>query len=128
MFISVKNREEDCNYCEKILDSIDDRKLEGIISTIVVAEVLVGFYQNKEVQEGEKFMMHVLQKYKVIPVGIEISNKAAKLRSESNIKLPDAIVAVTAFDADFLITKDDDIKRKIKSAIMPKEFVVKHLQ
>jgi len=102
--------------------------LEGIISTIVVAEVLVGFYQNKEVQEGEKFMMHVLQKYKVIPVGIEISNKAAKLRSESNIKLSDAIVAVTAFDADFLITKDDDIKRKIKSAIMPKEFVVKHLQ
>jgi len=61
------------------------------------------------------------------PVGIEISNKAAKLRSESSIKLPDAIVAVTA-GANFLITKDDDVIRKIKQAIRPEEFVLKYLQ
>lgn len=48
VFIAVKNIEADAHQCEKILDAVDDKEIEGVVSSIVIAETLVGFYMNKE--------------------------------------------------------------------------------
>ncbi|MHA1695075.1 MAG: hypothetical protein ACTSXT_04680 [Candidatus Helarchaeota archaeon] len=39
IFISVKNKEEDSHFCGVVLDAIDDNKIKGIVSTIIIAEV-----------------------------------------------------------------------------------------
>ena len=96
IFISVKNKETDSSYCELILDAIDENQIQAAISTIVLAEVLVGFYQNKEIHEAEQFLNHAISKYQIIPVNVEISNKAALLRGTQQIKLPDALISATA--------------------------------
>jgi predicted nucleic acid-binding protein len=131
VFIAIKNKEDDSQYCERILDAIEDKEIEGVISTIVIAETLVGFYYNKEEKEAEHFLVQVLQSYYVLPVDVQVSEKAAKLRAQQGIKLPDAVIIATAMitNADYLITKDDTLKKKtgIKS-LTPQEFASKYLK
>lgn len=131
VFFAVKNKEDDAQHCERILDAIDDKEIEGIVSTIVIAETLVGFYYNKEAKEAEHFLTQVLNSYQVLPVDVEMSEKAAMLRASQEVKLPDAVIIATAIitNADYLITKDDTLKKKtgIKS-LTPQEFVSKYLK
>lgn len=131
VFISVKNKEIDAPYCERILDAIDDNKIQGVISTIVLAEVLVGFYQNNEIQEAERFLNHAILKYEIIPVNVEISKNAALIRGTMQIKLPDALISATATfaKANFLITNDIPLTKKIKYQIItPQQFMKTYLQ
>jgi len=129
IFIAVKNREKGYEYCEKILDAIDDGLLRGVLSTIVIAEVLVGFYRNKEITEAKRFLNHVVCTYEIKEVDVEIANIASRLRTEG-LKLPDAIVVATAKVAGAsLVTKDEDIiKSKDIEVLMPEDFVIKYLK
>lgn len=125
VFISVKNKEQDSSYCEQILDAIDDDRIQAAISTIILTEVLVGFYQNNETHEVERFLNHAVSKYEIIPVTIEISKIAALLRGTMQIKLPDALISATATfsNADFLITNNIPLIKKIKyQVINPQKF------
>ena len=127
VFIAVKNRESGYEYCEKILDAVDDGLLRGVISTVVVAEVLVGFYKNGEISEAKKFLDHVVCTYKIKDVDVEIANIAARLRA-GGLRLPDAIIVATAELADaVLITKDEGIKSENVDVIAPEDFVSMYL-
>ncbi|WXG42356.1 MAG: PIN domain-containing protein [Candidatus Freyarchaeum deiterrae] len=131
VFIAIKNKENDSQHCERILDAIEDKEIEGVISTITIAETLVGFYWNKEEKEAEHFLVQILQNYHVLPVDIEVSEKAARLRAQQGIKLPDAVIMATTIitDADYLITKDDALKKKIGiKSLTPQEFASKYLK
>jgi len=131
VFISIKNQEPDALYCEGILDAIDDNKIQGIISTIVLAEVLVGFYQNNEIKEAERFLNHAMLKYEIIPVNVEISKNAAIIRGMMQIKLPDALISATATfaKADILITNDIPLTKKINYQIItPQRFMETYVQ
>ena len=130
IFISVKNKEEDSYFCGVILDAIDENKIKGVVSTIVIAEVLVGFFKNKENYEAERFLNRILANYEIIPVNIEVSRIAAIIKSKTDIRLPDAIVSATTeySKSDFLISKDLPLIKKVKYiAINPKDFVENYL-
>lgn len=131
VFIAVKNMEADHQHCEKILDAVDDKKIEAVLSTIIVAEVLTGFYQNKEVGEAEHFMTQAKQSYQIFPVDLEVAERAARLRSDKNMKLPDAIIIATAeiANAERLISKDNTLKKKTGIDLLtPEEFATRHLR
>lgn len=126
VFIAVKNREEGYEYCERILDAIDDGLIEAFVSPIVISEVLVGYYRNKEEIEAKKFLEHLLQRYKVRNVDIEVAKISAKLR-ETGLKLPDAIITATAMLVGaILVSKDYEIKIPQLEVLDPKEFVEKY--
>lgn len=128
VFIAVKNREKNYLYCEKIIDEIDGGAIEGIVSTLVIAEVLVGFYKNKEEFEASRFLAHVINTYKVIPVTTNIADFAARLRV-ARLKLPDAIILATAKLNDaILITRDTKMKVDDLEVFTPEEFVGKYLE
>ena len=60
VFINVKNKEEPYYpFSKRILDWIDDGRMEGIVSTIVVAEMCSGFYDSDEIKEKEDFLIHL---------------------------------------------------------------------
>ena len=106
VFLAVKNKELEYEYCEKIIDSVEDRLIGGVMSTIVLAEVLVGFYRNAEKEEANRFSSKVLMNYDLVPVNQNIAQEAAQLRAKYNIKLPDAIISASAIvsRSDFFIT------------------------
>jgi len=131
IFIAVKNKEPDYEYSEKIIDNIEAKEIEGAMSTIVLAEVLVGFYRNAEKEEAERFSSSALLNYDIIPVNQEVANKSAQIRAQYNIKLPDAIITFSTIfsGSDYLITHDKTLHKKLKiQKITSKEFVEKHLQ
>lgn len=130
VFIAVKNKEPEFEFCQRILDEIELKKVEGIISTIVLAEVLAGFFQNDEKIEAERFSNKALLNFDLISVNQDIAFEAASIRGNYNIKLPDAIIYATTImsKADFLITNDKRLLKKIKlEQSTPKEFVEQYL-
>ncbi len=130
VFLSVKNKEDDHEYCEKIINFIEDKHIDGVLSTIVLIEVLVGFYQNSENEEADRFSSSAVLNFDVIPVNFEIAQKAAQLRAQHNIRLPDAIISASTIisKAEFFITNDKKLLKKLDlKKITPKDFVKNYL-
>lgn len=131
VFLAIKNKEPGFEFSKRIIDSVEENTIEGIMSTIVLAEVLIGFYQNEENEEANKFSSKALLNYDVISVNHDIAIEAAKIRARYNIKLPDAIIAASTIysGADFLISHDKPLLKKLKiQNIAPKEFVENFLE
>lgn len=131
IFLAVKNKEPNIEYSKKIIDSIESKQFEGVMSTIVLAEVLVGFYQNKETDKANRFASKALLNYDLLEVNLEIAQEAAKIRAKHNIKLPDAIIAAStiAAEADYFISQDKLLLKRLNiKTIAPKEFVEKYLE
>ncbi len=131
VFLAIKNKEPLYEYCERILNEIENKEIEGIISTIVLAEVLVGFFQKNEENEATRFSSSALLNLNIIPVDQEIATKAAYIRAHHGIKLPDALIIATTLltEANFFITHDKIIHEKINMKIItPKEFVDEYLR
>lgn len=131
VFLSVKNKEDDLEFCEKIINFIEDKHIDGVLSTIVLIEVLVGFYQNSENEEADRFSSSAVLNFDVIPVNFEIAQKAAQLRAQHNIRLPDAIISASTIisKAEFFITNDKTLLKKLDlKKITPKDFVKNYLE
>jgi len=131
VFLSVKNKEDDHEYCEKIINFIESNHIDGVLSTIVLIEVLVGFYQNSENYEADRFSSNAALNFDVITVNFEIAQKAAQLRVQHNIKLPDAIISASTIisKSEFFITNDKTLLKKLDiKKITPKDFVRNYLE
>lgn len=129
IFISVKNKEKNFQHSEKILNLIEENQIEGSLSTIVLTEVLVGFYLNEEKEAAIQFLSSAVLNYEIIPVNIDISQKAAQIRAQYQIRLPDAIISASTFlsDAEILITNNKKMLEKLKIQVLtPKEFIEKY--
>jgi len=130
VFIAVKNKEEDFEFCIKILDAIEEKYIEGSISTIVLAEVLVGFYIKNEKVEANRFINSAILHFDIIPVNIDITQKAAQIRAQYGIKLPDAIITASTINSnsDYFITFNRTMLKKLEIQVLsPMDFVKNHL-
>ena len=131
VFLNVKNKEQPYfNYSKSVLDSIDDGRNKAFLSTVVIAEICSGYYLTREIEEKEEFLLHVLssQNYEVVDVSISIADEAARIRSETGLKLPDAIIVATGIieKTKYVVTNDTDSFRKASKAIevrTPREFI-----
>jgi len=98
VFINVKNKEEPYYpSSKKILDWIDEGRMKGIVSTIVVAEMCSGFYEADEIREKEDFLTHISgsQTYQIKEVSLSIADEAGRIRSSKGLRLPDSIIVAT---------------------------------
>ncbi|MHA1731500.1 MAG: type II toxin-antitoxin system VapC family toxin [Promethearchaeota archaeon] len=96
IFIAVKNREARAPACARVLDEVENSNHAGIVPSVVLSEVLTGFYSNGEDMEASTFSKKIVQNFEVAPLDLEISDAAAKIRALTGIRLPDAIVIATA--------------------------------
>ena len=128
LFIAISNKEEDAEICKRIVRAIESRALSACMSTIVVTEMLVGFFQKGEVSEAEKFLTNAQYFYEILPVTLNIAQIAARIRAENKIKLPDAILLATAkcASSDFLLSKDHPLQKKDPIILSPQEFARKY--
>lgn len=131
VFIAIKNKEDNFMYCENILDAIEENQFKCVISTIVLSEVLVGFYKNSELEEADRFLSKAILSYNIIPVDTQISQKAAQIRAQYQFKLPDAIIAASTIlsNSEAFITYDKPLLKKLKIQVFsPVEFVEKYMR
>ncbi len=111
-FLNVINREGPFySYSRKILSAIDDGKIEGAVPTLVIAEILTGYFANRRDTEAEEFLStsSTNENLKIVPLSTEISLISSKIRASTGLRLPDAVVLGTAvqWNADFLVTNDE---------------------
>jgi len=119
VFLNVKNKEEPFfNFSKSILEKIDDEnddELKAVVSIITITELSVGYYKNNEIKEKDEFIsgLYSNKKYKICDLGLNISDKAAELRAEINLKLPDGLIIATALveGCDVLITNDSKFEK-----------------
>lgn len=139
VFIAIMNKEPNHIACKKILDQIQTNQIHertsppftAYLSTLVVAEILVGLYKKKELTQIHEFLNSIKLYFQIIPLSLEIANDAAQLRGEFNIKLPDAIISMSYHQAkiDYFITNDIELNRKLSfKVIKPEEFVLQNIQ
>jgi len=109
--------EPQASKAEKILICFMKGEDEGIISTVTVAEILVGFYKagNQEDADKVKKLLNdlTLNNFKIVPVTFEIADLAAKLSAQRGGRLPDALIVATALNqsANAVYSEDKDFQR-----------------
>ncbi len=115
IFVSVKNREEPyCGPSRAVLDMADEGTLEGVVSTVVVAEICSGYHTAGELKEKDEFLTHILTSpnYVVAEVSVDVADEAGRIRAETGLKLPDALIVASGLKmkADYLITYDESLR------------------
>ena len=116
IFINVKEEEEPFfQYSAKILDAIEDGQLKGVISIITIAELCVGYYNVNKPNEKDEYISNLYSQDNYIIVNLEriIADQSAKIRSETNLRLPDCIIVAASLHnkVSFLISNDGRFKR-----------------
>ena len=97
---------------EGLFELADKGEIEIAVSTISVAEVLVGPLKNGKDALAKRYEK-ALGAFQLVPVTPEIAVTAARLRASSGIRLPDALQAATALEvaAAALVTHDRDLSK-----------------
>jgi len=100
---------------EPLFDRISKGKVNAVTSTITLLEVLVHPYRKGDIELANSYRDILLNSnnFSIVPVIDEISEKAAELRAEYNIKTPDAIQLSTAImsNATAFLTNDSELKK-----------------
>lgn len=115
VFVRVVEGQRGWEKCAGILEDIEAGRMEGVVSTVVLAELSVGFHRRGRSKEKGEFFARLggLSGYRVVPVTATIADRGGGLRAETGLPLPDALIAATALEtgAGALLTDDREFKR-----------------
>jgi|SRR3990172_2593459 len=116
IFLNVKNREEP--YFEssrRILDAVDDGKLQAVVSVISIAELCSGYYSAGDERGKQELMMHLLSSrgYIMVDLDLRLADTAGKIRAETRLRLPDAIIVASGLTrgASCIVTHDEEFSK-----------------
>ena len=131
VFIDVKNKEPSYSFSKQVLDWIDEGRVKGVVSTVVIAEMCAGYYETKELEEKDDFLTHLLSSpnYEVVEVSARVADEAGRIRAVTGLKLPDALIVASGLKrrGEQLVTNDVSLKRakEFIDVLTAKEFVEK---
>ncbi|MHA2001858.1 MAG: type II toxin-antitoxin system VapC family toxin [Promethearchaeota archaeon] len=131
VFISIQNSEANSPSCEAILTTIDKSNWQGEISVITIAEMLVGYYKQKNFSKAEQFLILTQQKFQIQPISLQIAQLGAKYRSKFNLKLPDAFILASGVynKVDVLVSNDIVMQKKFPILVVSVEkFIEKYIK
>lgn len=130
IFLYVINREEPFfSDSSALLDHVDDGRLLGVVSTITVAELSVGFYAAGDEAGLKRFLLHILssENYELVDMDSSVAELAGKIRAESGLRLPDACIVASGLKAgaSSVVTCDEEFRKaeKILKSVSPSEFL-----
>jgi len=95
---------------ETVLRRIEQGQLAGLISTLVLAELLVPLYRAGETSRARQVARRLreFRNLETLALSPEIGMEAARLRAQHGLRTPDAIHGATALagGADGILTND----------------------
>jgi len=128
IFINVLNDEPNAEFSEKLLQQIQNKKIDGLISAITLAEIFSIYYRINEraTIRAKVYVESIIEEDKIIPVFKSIAELGGKIKSKYKVSLGDAIVIATAAlaNCDYLVSLDREIKKvNVIEVKEPKELV-----
>jgi predicted nucleic acid-binding protein len=134
VLLNAKNTTElHSTHSLQLLDAIEDGTVHAIISTITIAELCIGYYAAGDMIGKQDFLAHInsSKDFVIADLNVEIADTAAKIRAETSLGLPDAIIVATglAKDAQYIASYDQEIKKasQYMQILSPKEILRKIL-
>jgi predicted nucleic acid-binding protein len=114
IFIAARNpHERGYSACRRLLDQIDQGRLNAIVSSITIAEIRAGMTPEEVPTAWRAMLTHLLTSpnYRVEPVDADIAEAAGELRSSNPLTLPDAVIVATGQlrGASFIVTQDQKL-------------------
>lgn len=98
-----------------LFEAAERGDLSIVLSSITVAEVLVGPLLARDEPLAQRYLdaMHHTPNWTVWPVDLDVAQRAARIRAQTGLRLPDAIQAATALasGSSALVTHDRDFAR-----------------
>jgi predicted nucleic acid-binding protein len=79
---------------------------------------------------ADRFLSSSVLNFDIVPVNIDIAKKAAQMRAQFRIKLPDAMITASSINSnsDYFITFNKSMLKKLEIQVLsPNEFVKNHL-
>jgi len=115
IFVNFLNNEPKADFSEKLLEQIEKGKIEGLISTITIAEIFSIYYRmsEKKTMHAKTYIENIIDNKKIIPTFKPIAELAGKIKANYEVSLGDSIVIATAIltGCDYLISLDPEIKK-----------------
>jgi len=97
------------------LARIETGRLQGLLSSLVLAELLVPLYRAGNGQRAGKLakLLRNFRNLEMVSITDRIAMEAARLRAEHGLRTPDALHAATAIahEADGILTNDRQLRR-----------------
>ncbi|MBI5147518.1 MAG: PIN domain-containing protein [Thaumarchaeota archaeon] len=132
IILNAKNVHESYStYSLQILDAVEDGLIQGIISIISIAELCTGYYSQGDMEGKKELLAHLIANkgFVIVDLDLERADTAAKIRADTGLRLPDAIIiaAGLAEGAQYLVTHDKELKKanRYLEVISPKELLNK---
>jgi predicted nucleic acid-binding protein len=115
IFVNFLNDEPKAEFSGKLLEQIQNKKIEGLISTITIAEIFSLYYKisEKKTVRAKIYIESIVENKNIIPTFKLIAELAGKIKSSYKVSLGDSIVIATAVltGCDYLISLDPEIKK-----------------
>lgn len=115
VFVNFLNDEPKAEFSEKLLEKIQNKKIEGFISTITIAEIFSLYYRisDKKTIRAKTYIESIISNENIIPTFKPIAELAGKIKSDYNVSLGDGIIMATALltGCDYLISLDLEMKK-----------------
>jgi predicted nucleic acid-binding protein len=105
-----------------IFKLIADRRLIGITSTITITEVLVQPFMSANVSLQQEYRDILLYSpdFEVVPIDLNVAERAAELRARYGLRTPDAlqIAAALSSGCEAFLTNDSRLQRVTELRIL----------
>jgi len=116
IFINAMNSEEPHSQSSStLLDLVDAGEIKAVISTITFAELASGFYIRGDEKGWRELMLHILASgnYCVVDLNASMADAAGRLKAQTGLRLPDAVIASSGLgeDAECVVTLDEDFSK-----------------
>lgn len=123
----LKGEEPEASELERIILAVEQKKVNGIISTITMTEIYYILASESVKRAEERFEELEKSMLKKVPIDIPIAKQAGKLKAKYKISIADCIIAATAIDGEtkiIIVSRKniEDFKRIVEiKALLPKE-------
>ncbi|MFQ6135228.1 MAG: type II toxin-antitoxin system VapC family toxin [Nitrososphaerales archaeon] len=132
IFLNIKNKEEPYHqFSKQILDAVDDGRIQAVISIVSIAELCAGYYSAGDERGKREFITHLAssEQFNIMNLDIRLADAAGRIRAETGLRLPDAIIAASglAAGAKYVVTHDKEFNRSERylQAVTSQELVSK---
>jgi len=113
--IAFFNDEEGADVVEKLLEDVDNGKVEGYISVITLTEIYYLYAKRVDANTAkERVEMLKRSNLKIVPIDENIAVKAGEYKTLGGIPIADAIIGASAWFVKAEVVTDDEDFEKMK--------------
>ena len=116
ILLNAKNADEPYSvHSLQVLDAIEDGSIHAVISVISIAELCTGYYSQGDKRGKDELLAHLISAKGFVIAGLDVetADAAARIRADTGLRLPDAIIIATvlAKGAQYLVTHDKELRK-----------------